>query len=266
MTKSFIQWTDNTVNFWTSCKRVSEGCKFCYMYRLKDQNGQSGSVVTRSSDAKFYEALYWKEPTMIFTCSMSDFFIDEADDWREDAWDVIRRTPQHKWQILTKRPERIKECLPADWGDGWDNVWLGTSIETQKYIHRATTLSKIPAKLRFISAEPLLEEIDFLVEDENGVRIIDSFNWMILGGESGNEFGAYRYRPCEIAWLERIIKDLKENTYVAVFNKQLGSHLRKTMGLKHPHGGNMSEWPINLRIREFPNTRSAITADLPLSI
>ena len=123
MTKSFIQWTDNTVNFWSGCQKVSEGCKFCYMYRLKDQNGQSGSVVRRSSDAKFYEALYWKEPTMIFTCSMSDFFIEEADEWREDAWDVIRRTPQHKWQILTKRPERIKECLPADWGEGWDNVW-----------------------------------------------------------------------------------------------------------------------------------------------
>ena len=133
-------------------------------------------------------------------------------------------------------------------------------------MHRATTLSKIPAKLRFISAEPLLEEIDFLVEDDNGERIIDSFKWMILGGESGNEFGAYRYRPCEISWMERVIKDLKENTSVAVFNKQLGSHLRKTMGLKHPHGGNMSEWPTNLRIREFPNTQSAINANLPLSI
>src|SRR5688500_10598056 len=161
MKNSFIQWTDSTVNFWHGCQKVSEGCKYCYMHRMKDKNGESGAIVKRTSDYKFYEALYWDKPRMIFTCSMSDFFIKDADDWRDDAWDVIRRTPQHTWQILTKRPERISECLAPAWGDGWDNVWLGVSVESQTFMDRALVLSEIPARVRYISAEPLLEEIDF---------------------------------------------------------------------------------------------------------
>jgi protein gp37 len=249
--KTTIQWTDFSVNFWSGCLKTSEGCKYCYMHRIKEKNGLDGSIVRRACDATFYDALYWKEPQKVFTCSMSDFFIKEADAWREDAWDVIRRTPQHTWQILTKRPERIKECLPPDWGDGWDNVWIGVSVENQKCFQRAAILSEIPAKLRFISAEPLLEPIDFLQEID-GVRVIDNFDWVIVGGESGNEFGKYQYRPCKIEWIEKVITDLKEHTSVAVFNKQLGSFLKKELKLKGHHGSDMSEWPKQLRIREFP--------------
>lgn len=251
MEKTNIQWTESTMNFWTGCKKVSEGCKYCYMYRIKGKEGKIGSIVKRVSDYRFYEPLSWKEPRLIFTCSMSDFFIDESDLWRKDAWDVIRKTPHHTWQILTKRPERIKECLPEDWGDGWDNVWLGVSVENQKHFSRAAILSDVPAKIRFISAEPILEEIDFLAEFD-GKRIIDSYHWVIIGGESGNDYGEFRYRPSEITWYEKAIKDLHENTSVAVFVKQLGSHLRKTMKLKHYHGGDMVEWQENLRVQEFP--------------
>lgn len=251
MKKTVIQWTDKSHNFWHGCNKVSLGCKFCYMYRLKDEYGQDGSVIYRLSDKTFYSPLYEKTPCMIFTCSFSDFFLIEADMWREDAWSVIKRTPHIIWQILTKRPERIQECLPDDWGDGYPNVWLGVSIETQQYFHRAETLSKIPAKIRFISAEPLLDEIDFLVE-KDGRRIIDDFSWLILGGESGSDHGPYGYRPSEIAWYERAINDLKNNTNVAVFNKQLGCHLRNVLKLKHYHGGKMEEWPKNLQVREFP--------------
>ena len=251
MKQTNIQWTDSTVNFWTGCKKVSEGCKYCYMYRIKDRQGKIGSFVKRVSDYSFYEPLSWEEPMSIFTCSMSDFFIEEADPWRKDAWDVIRKTPQHKWQILTKRPERIKDCLPDDWGNGWDNVWLGVSVENQKHLSRAVILADIPAKVKFISAEPLLEEIDFLAE-LNGSRIIDSYHWVILGGESGNEYGEFRYRPSEISWYEKAINDLHMHTSVAVFVKQLGSHLKKTMKLRHYHGGDLKEWPTNLQFQEFP--------------
>jgi protein gp37 len=222
------------------------------MYRLKNQYKQTGSVIKIASDGYFYEALDWKEPKKIFTCSMSDFFIDEADGWREDAWNVIRKTPQHQWQILTKRPERIQECLPGDWGEGWDNVWLGVSVENQQSLQRAATLAEIPAKIRFISAEPLLEQVNFLAEIY-GKRVIDDFDWIILGGESGNEFGNYRYRPLQMEWLEKINADLKQNTTISVFNKQLGTYLAKKMGLKDRHGGEIEEWPEHLRIREFPN-------------
>jgi protein gp37 len=251
MEKSNIQWTGNTVNFWMGCKKVSPACKYCYLYRIMAKNGGDGSTIKRVSDATFYKSLYWKQPTVIFTCSMSDFFLPEADAWREDAWDVIRRTPQHTWQILTKRPERIAECLPPDWGAGWDNVWLGVSVENQEYFKRVAILNKIPAKIRFISAEPLLEEIDFLAEID-GKRVIDSVQWVIIGGESGNSYGPYGYRPSEISWYERAINDLKQNTSAAVFNKQLGCYLRDKLKLKHYHGGEMNEWPENLRVREFP--------------
>ncbi len=247
MEKTKIQWTDATVNFWTGCRKVSDGCKFCYMYRDKERYGQDPTNVLPTSDNTFNKALKWDEPKLIFTCSWSDFFIEEADQWRQDAWDVIRDTPHHNWQILTKRAERIIECLPDDWGDGWDNVWLGVSIESQKYMHRAETLANIPAKTRFISAEPLLRELDFKQLQE-----LDNFHWCIIGGESGNATGKYRYRECKQEWIEKIIDDLRY-TKVAVFVKQMGTHLAKQMRLNDRHGGDIDEWPLNLRIREFPN-------------
>ena len=155
--------------------------------------------------------------------------------------------------ILTKRPERIKQCLPDDWGNGYPNVWLGTTVGVQSSFHRAEELAKIPAKIRFISAEPLLEEMDFLVKNEEGERIIDAFQWVILGGESGNDSGKFRYRPSQIEWYEKAIVDLKMNTSVAVFMKQLGTHLSKEFQFKKDrHGGEIENWPEHLQIREFP--------------
>lgn len=251
MYNSKIQWTESTVNFWQGCHKISEGCKYCYMFRIKSEDGRNGNLITRTSDKTFYQALYWKEPHVIFTCSMSDFFLEEADEWREDAWDVIRRTPQHTWQILTKRPDRIKECLPPDWGNGWSNVWLGVTVENQKHMSRVKVLSEIPSVIRFISAEPMLEELNFLVESE-GKRLIDDIHWIILGGESGEETGAYRYRPAELDWFRRAINDLKSQTSAAVFMKQTGSHLKKVMGLKGHHGGDITEWPKDIQVREMP--------------
>ena len=240
-----IQWTNASVNFWTGCHKVSDGCKFCYMYRDKAKYGQDPTVIKRTNDATFKAALKWKEPKKIFTCSWSDFFIKEADLWRDDAWDVIRKTPHHTWQILTKRPERILECLPDDWGDGWDHVWIGVSVESQKYVSRIDELASIPCKVRFISAEPLIGEVDFTKVD------MSKFHWCIIGGESGNENGAFRYRPCNQLWIEKIIKDLS-GSGIEVFVKQMGTHLSKQMKLKDRHGGEISEWPLHLQIRNMP--------------
>jgi protein gp37 len=222
------------------------------MFRNKRKFEQDGSVVHRLSDATFYKPLYIREKSLIFTCSYSDFFIEKADAWREDAWDVIRRTPWHTWLILTKRPERIPECLPPDWGDGWSNVWLGVSVGIQESFHRAYTLADIPAKVRFISGEPLLEELDFTLE-KDGKPLMDSFQWVILGGESGDESGPYKYRPSKLEWYEKAIKDLRDHTSARIFVKQLGCHLRNELRLKDNFGGNMAEWPEHLRIREIPN-------------
>jgi protein gp37 len=249
---SKIQWCDYTHNFWNGCNKVSEGCKFCYEHRIEWQRGNDPNVVHRASDSNFYSPLRVKDSGLVFTCSMSDFFIEQADAWRADAWSVIKQTPHFTYQILTKRPERILECLPADWGTGYKNVWLGVSIESQKRFYRAETLAKIPAVLRFISAEPLLEEVDLLVRDSEGNRAIDAFKWVILGGESGYEHGPYRYRPCKLSWMKRMADDLKEQTEAKVFVKQLGTHLGNIAGMRGMHGDEFSKFPKYLQIREMP--------------
>ena len=255
MLNSKIQWTDSTVNFWMGCSKVSDGCKFCYMERI--MGTRSSRRVVRNSASMFEKALKW-EGQKIFTCSMSDFFIEEADEWRADAWDVIRRTPQHSWQILTKRPERILECLPADWGEGWKNVWLGTSIENQDYLHRATTLANVPAYIRFISAEPLLGEIDFK-KVGHGKAVLEKFHWCIIGGESGYETGPYRYRECKQEWMEKIVDDLR-GSQVKVFVKQMGTFLGKQMRMTEMQGENFEKFPENLKIREFPDVAETFKA------
>lgn len=251
---SKIQWTENSWNPWHGCKKVSDGCKYCYMYRDKEKYGQDPTKVVRSK-TKFNDPLKWKEPTVIFTCSWSDWFIDEADEWRDEAWRIIKATPQHTYQILTKRPERIASHLPKDWGEGYHNVWLGVSVEKNSILaERVWPLIQIPAAVRFISAEPLLSHIDLGLDAriENSIdKLRERIDWVIVGGESGNDNGKYIYRPCELEWIEWIVEQCKDNN-VSVFVKQLGTHLAKQLKMKDRHGGNIEDFPLALKIRQFP--------------
>lgn len=221
------------------------------MYRDKERYGQDPTTVLRSK-TKFNDPLNWKEPRLIFTCSWSDWFIDEADKWRPEAWEIIKATPHHTYQILTKRPERIKQCLPDDWGEGYPNVWLGVSVESAAYIKRIETLGDVRATVRFVSVEPMIGPCSSL-----GIYD-DLMDWVIVGGESGNEQGKYRYRKCEIEWIREIIS-LCEDANVPVFVKQLGTHLAKKMRLKDRHGGDISEWPESIQIRQMPKIYEPIS-------
>ena len=205
-----ISWADSTWNPWQGCSKVSPGCKNCYMFRDMGRFGRDPSVVRRSSTATFRKPYSWSRPSRVFACSWSDFFHPGADEWRDDAWDVIRTTPHHTYMLLTKRPELVRERLPATWGDnGWSHVWLGVSIESQEYLHRAVTLSQIPAAKRFISAEPLLGELDL-------TSVLSQFGWVITGGESGP-----RTRYCDpMHFLD--IRDQCEVYGVPFFHKQNG--------------------------------------------
>lgn len=255
-----IEWADATVNFWHGCKKVSQGCKFCYMYRDKARYNQDPTIVQRAKNDTFYKALKWEERRIIFTCSWSDFFIKEADQWREDAWDVIRKTPQHIWLILTKRPERILQCLPKDWGKGWDNVWIGVSVENQRTaFNRIMKLYEIPCKIRFLSIEPLLEKVNIqpylavpLPDEAN--KVVYPIHWVIVGGESGNEVGDHRYRKCEEDWIRDIIGKCKHYD-IPVFVKQTGTYLAKKLKLKDRAGADNNEpnYPADFRTREFPS-------------
>ena len=205
--KSLIEWTDATWNPWHGCIKVSPGCKNCYMYRSKHRYGKDPRSVVRSRTT-FTDPMRWAKPRLIFACSWSDWFIRDADPWRDEAWAVIRATPQHTYQILTKRPERIIKCLPEDWGLGWANVWLGVSIETQEYVFRKDILRAVPATIRFISAEPLLAPIDF--------GQLAGIQWVITGGESGP-----KARPMQSEWARSIRRQCAASK-IAYFHKQNG--------------------------------------------
>lgn len=248
---SKIQWTDATWNCWHGCVKVSTGCKFCYMYRDKERYGQDPTTVLRSK-TKFNDPLKWKDPKLIFTCSWSDFFIEQADPWRDKAWEIIKSTPHHTYQILTKRPERIDKCLPDDWddwGEDYKHVWIGVSGEDIKSTeHRLQVLIQSRAMFKFLSAEPLLEPI----HTEIIAYLLQYINWCIIGGESGSNAGKYRYRPCRVPWIQNLIRVCDEQN-LPVFVKQLGSFLSKEMNLKDWMGGDIDEWPRYLQRREIPH-------------
>lgn len=211
--RSAIEWTDATWNPWHGCTKVSPGCKHCYMYREKKQYGQDPTKVVRSKTT-FGAPLRWKEPRRIFTCSWSDFFHEAADPWRDEAWEVIRQTPQHTYLILTKRPELAYSRLAwSSWRDYPENVWIGTSVETQEYAWRIERLLKLPAARYFLSAEPLLGPltIENVWIGENA-----KLDWVIVGGESGP-----KARPMDLAWA-RVLRNECNNFGIPFFLKQLG--------------------------------------------
>ncbi len=211
--KTSIEWTEHTWNPWHGCQHVSPGCEHCYMFAAKRRYGQDPTAVVRSRTT-FDEPLKWKKPRLVFTCSWSDFFIAEADPWRAEAWGIIRRTPHLTYQILTKRPARIASHLPPDWP--LQNVWLGVSVEARVYRYRADVLRRIPAAVRFLSLEPLLEHLAEL--NLNGIH------WVIAGGESGPG-----HRPVDADWL-RAIRDRCQAAGVPFFFKQWGGRTPKSGG------------------------------------
>lgn len=224
--KTGIGWTDSTWNPWMGCHKVSQGCKFCYMFREQERYGNDPNLVRRSK-TKFAEPLKWTDPRRIFTCSWSDWFIEEADEWRAEAWDIIRRTPQHTYQILTKRPGRIIANLPVDWGIGYPNVWLGVTAEDQANADkRISQLLQIPAAVRFISIEPMIEPVDmrdfqpFRSKIYSGYKkvrgiLAGHIDWLICGCESG-----HNARPMNIDWA-RDLRDQCVAAGVPFFLKQM---------------------------------------------
>lgn len=252
---SKIQWTDATWNIARGCTKVDSDCKFCYMYRDSfDGTRYNPRQITRTKTV-FNLPLKLKEPSKIFTCSLTDFFHEAIDSYRDEAWEIIRQCPQHTFQILTKRPERIVANLPGYWKEIASRVWLGTSVGSMDGIQRIADLrSECLQCINFLSAEPLHEEISLNQCFATGKGLVvwgALFDWVIIGGESGHNQGLYRYRPCKLEWIERLILECA-TFHIPVFVKQLGTHLAKELKLKDRHGGDINEWPEHLRIREFP--------------
>jgi protein gp37 len=259
---SAIEWTDHTFNPVVGCTRVSDACKYCYAAEYAKRYeplvtwGGPGqrAVLRRTAPSNWRKPLSWnkraKNPEFgerrprVFCASLADVF---DNDWepqvRADLWDLIEATPALDWLLLTKRPQNIKEMLPKDWGDGWPNVWLGTTVENQEEANRRIWhLLDVPARVHFLSCEPLLGAVDLrphIGPDPTGARKI---SWVIIGGESGHNF-----RTMSMEWVATMRVQCRDAN-VPVFFKQDSS-------IKPGCKGRASDalWAC----KQFPQSRSA---------
>jgi protein gp37 len=240
--KTGISWCDHTWNPWVGCTKVSAGCENCYMFRERSRFGFDPTEVMCTSSRTFKAPMSWNAPGRVFVCSWSDFFHPAADEWRTAAWRIIRSSPHLTFLILTKRPERIEKCLPVDWGDGWDRVWLGVSIECRTHICRGYILGEIPCKCRFVSYEPALEDLSSYLP-----WIFENYDykWLISGGESGP--GA---RPAANEWFFGA-KDICRHYGLSFFHKQNGG----TSKINGVWGGDELGGKV---YHEFPNDIKSI--------
>jgi protein gp37 len=348
---SAIEWTDATWNPTTGCTKISPGCAHCYIERTPPFRISGNRFVDGKTDITVFhdrleQPLHWRKPRRVFVNSLSDLFHEDiGDTFIADVFAVMARAPHHTFQILTKRADRMRAWMQN--GSGWmtlavdfsnspipgmampwplPNVWLGVSVENQDFAdERIPQLLQTPAAVRFISAEPLLGDVNLAAwlphaavyipaEDspsgKTQVRclrcgrltqgmerecrtfgMVPTLDWVIVGGESGP--GA---RPFEVAWARSIVQQCK-TAGVACFVKQLGAHVRGNLTgclvdqfempsgewrqlpvivtpgaeawvketrreaiggcLFDKKGGDPSQWPADLRVREFPQREGA---------
>lgn len=307
---SKIAWTDATFNPWWGCARVSPGCEHCYAETLATVRRKLDVWGVDAARKPMSDA-YWREPAKwnrkaeaegvrcrVFCASMADVFetppernqqaIDIQGAARERLWKLIAETPYLDWLLLTKRPENIKKLAPwralveefrYDERPAWpNNVWIGTTVEDQKRAEeRIPWLLEVPAAVRFVSCEPLIESVDlenvrpYYLRREvtkspfEPILLIDALrghvkgpddmldlrvDWVIVGGESGS--GA---RPFNPTWAKTIIGQCRA-AGVPVFMKQLGANVLDFAGeVKARKGDDITEWPAELRVQEFPRAQ-----------
>lgn len=188
-------------NPWHGCKKISEGCENCYMYYLDRKRNMDGSKIFRTKEGFDYPLhrdrrgqYKIKSGERLRVCMTSDFFLEEADEWRPEAWDIMRRRSDVKFMILTKRANRIEKCLPPDWRDGWDNISLNVTAENQRRAdERIPILLDIPAKHKGIMCAPFIGPVDL-------EKYLDgTIDEVVCGGE--NYDGA---RPCSFDWVRSL--------------------------------------------------------------
>lgn len=275
MESSKIAWTENTFNPWIGCTKVSPGCAHCYAEGQNKQCKWNGGTWGPGSPRMVTSDAYWKKPlqwdksasergvrTKVFCASLADVFDAEAPvDARERLWSLIRQTPNLDWLILTKRPENFAKYLPADWGDGYVNVWLGVTCEDRKHgLPRVHLLRNTPAQVRFLSCEPLLEDVSTV-----DLREID---WLIVGGESGHDA-----RKFDTEWARSLLYCCPDDG-VNFFMKQLGSApvedgssfrilYPNGNGKRDVHGTNPLNFPWDLQIQGSPDAPSDALISVP---
>lgn len=251
MSETNIEWCDYSFNPWWGCSEVSPGCKNCYARSLANRLlPHHPTLWDVNGERRFFGEEHWSGPLRwerkaikagvrfkVFCASMADVF-DNADDLqpvREMLWALIRKTPHLDWLILTKRIGNAKAMLPSDWGNGYQNVWLGASVVNQAEANRdIPKLLATPASIRFLSCEPLLGPIRFIDR-------WDHIDWIIVGGESG-----HNARPMEREWAD-FIRAQCAVSETAFFMKQ-GSQAN------WPTFKEFASFPTYLQVRQWPRS------------
>ena len=227
---SNIEWTTHTFNPWIGCTKVSPACDHCYAESWDARGLQGGATrwgphAARTRTKTWGNPLRWNRQAegaadrpRVFCASLADVFDNHPSilpEWRADLWAMIRLTPNLDWLLLTKRPQNIARFLPADWGAGYPNVWLGTTVENQTEADRRIPhLLAIPAAIRFLSCEPLLGPVDLTVVEYHPGFTCDALHgrcndetwpvpgrldWVITGGENARDF-----RPTKVDWVRSL--------------------------------------------------------------
>lgn len=301
-----IAWTEHTFNPWIGCRKVSDECKHCYAEgdtparRARSEGVElwgppSTSTRQITKDSNWAKPLKWARDARsartrrrVFCASQADIFEDfpGLDKARERLWKLIEATEDSlDWQLLTKRPENIQRMVPPSWLERpLRGVWYGATVGTQKSVDRIGPLLEVPAHVRFLSIEPLLEPVVLptsaleqrfvICPSDDGSdnaetnpcvgctgnprdyeseykcdALWSGINWIIIGGESG-----YKARPFQLEWARALIAQARAHR-VAVFVKQMGARAFAN-GLElvqlHRKGGAPEEWPEDLRIQEMP--------------
>ena len=206
-------------NLWHGCRKISEGCENCYVYRTDSKYERDASVVKKTLNfnlpLKLNRQKQYKIPAgdTVYTCFTSDFLLEEADEWRSEAWRMMKQRSDLNFMFITKRIDRLAANLPDDWGDGYDNVTIGCTCENQaRAEYRLPVFLSLPIKHRVIICEPILEEINLSPYLGMG----DKIEKVVAGGESG-----MNARVCNYDWILKIREQCRLNN-VEFWFKQTG--------------------------------------------
>jgi protein gp37 len=238
MAQSSIEWTEMTWNPTTGCDKVSAGCKFCYAEimsrRLKamgvEKYANDFEITTHDSELNAPDS--WKKPKIVFVNSMSDLFHKDVPvEFIQKVFQVMKRNPQHVFQVLTKRSDILMYYDREGWLDWSHNIWMGVSVENEKAMSRIGHLQQTNARVKFLSCEPLIGALPNMN--------LNTIDWVIVGGESGR-----KPRPMKKEWVMDIKKQCEEQN-VAFFFKQWGGTNKKKAG-RMLEGKTWDEMPVSI--------------------
>lgn len=232
-------------NPWHGCHKISPGCQNCFVYNMDRRYGRDTSIVAKGKTTFTLKDKDCPPNSLVKLCFSSDFFIEEADEWRDECWDFIRRRKDCIFVTTTKRPHRIKECLPKDWNDGWDNFHLSISIENQAMAdERLTHFLDAPLKHREVFCSPLIEPIT--LEKYLDTGLIKAVN---VGGEMASKA---LVRPIRYEWVEALFLEAKQRNIEFYFH-QCGSMFIKD-------GENIGKWKLNDQIARAEEIQKELEA------